>query len=147
MTPVRVLKGGKTNVVKAVTSYFQATVGNSQVEDLRITDSGKVTICDYLLDDLFAQLGTRFVRCVIQPEPSSGAPPAPAGVATPSKVYNAVLEILKFYAQQNLIDYDACVSGLIVQLDPVVPTRIDISLPIYTAFPLHTITVDALQSS
>lgn len=148
VTPLRVVAGGSTVVVKRVTSrYFTlGGPGNSQqVLDLRITDSGKVTICDRFFDDLSAIISLRYPRMLIGNDPVSGSPPAGPGVVTPSKVRNTCIEVIQTYAATGLINGPATLSGLSVDRNANPPTAIGIVVPLFVADPAHTFLIQGLQ--
>ena len=148
ITPLRVVAGGNTVVVKRCTSRWFSLGGPSnsaQVLDLRITDAGKVTICDRFFDDLASLISLRFPRMLIGDDPVSGAPPAGPGVCTPSKMQNTVLEVIKIYAAAGLINGPATASGLVVQRNVTPSTSIGIVVPLFVADPLHTVLIHGLQ--
>lgn len=115
--------------------------------DLRITDAGKVTICDYFLDDLRSLLALRYYRCVVVNDPPQGSPPPSGRVVSASQVRNTVVEMIQTYSAANLIDGVATQQGLVVQRETNPTSRISIQVPIYTNDPLHTIVVLGLQVS
>lgn len=148
ITPLRVVAGGGTVVVKRVTTrYFTlGGPGNSQqVLDLRITDSGKVTICDRFFDDLSALISLRYPRMLIGNDPASGSPPPGPGVVTPSKVKNTCLEVIQTYASAGLVNGQATLAGLVVQRNVNPSSSIGIVVPLFVADPLHTVLIHGLQ--
>jgi phage tail sheath gpL-like len=139
VTPMKVLRGGNTTVVKRCTSHFQQTVGNTTVLDLRIVDAGKVTVSDHFMNDLIAELALTFNRRVIIPNPPQGSPPPAAGTVSASQVQNLVVGVIQQYGAANLIDPVATQQGLVVQQETNPNTRISISCPLVINNLLHTI--------
>lgn len=148
VTPLRVTPGGGTSVVKRVTSrYFTlgGAGGSQQVLDLRITDAGKVTICDRFFDDLSALISLRYPRMLIGNDPVSGSPPPAPGVVTPSKIRNTCIEVIQTYAASGLINGPATLDGLVVTRNNNPSTSIGILVPLFVADPLHTVLIHGLQ--
>lgn len=140
VTPLRVGPGGTTSVVKRVTTRFYSlggAGGSQQVLDLRITDAGKVTICDRFFDDLSGLITQRYPRMLIGNDPQNGAPPAGPGVVTPGKMTNTCLEVIQTYAAAGLINGTATISGLVVQRNTSNSSSIGIIVPLFVADPLH----------
>jgi phage tail sheath gpL-like len=148
ITPVKVVAGSNTAVVKRCTSRWYSLGGpggSTEVLDLRITDAGKVTICDYFFDDLANLIALRYSRCLIGNDPVSGSPPPGPGICTPSLMQNTVVEIIKLYAAPGLINGPATLGGLIVQRNVTPSTSIGIVVPLFVADPLHTVLIHGLQ--
>ena len=134
ITPLKVQPGGRTSIVKRVTTRFL----NGAVADLRITDAGKVTICDYFGDDLVSLLTLRYPRKMVGNDPVQGQPPAPPNVATAGKVRQTVTELINQYGASGLIDAVSTLKNLVVQREANPSSRIGISVPLFTNDPLHT---------
>lgn len=147
ITPLRVISGGNTVVVKRVTTAFFSEVNDQQVLNLTITDAGKVTVADRFFDDLSNLIALRFPRMLIGPDTQSGAPPAGPGVCTPSKMQNTVLEIIGIYNAQGLIDGAATAAGLVVQLNQTNSSSIGILVPLYVSNLLHQVLINGLAQS
>ena len=145
VTPLRVTPGGNTAVVKRVTSRYFTLAGASEVIDLRITDAGKVTICDRFCDDLSALIALRYPRMMIGNDPVSGAPPPAPGIVTASKVSNTCLEVIQSYAATGLINGQLTLNGLVVQRNVNPSTSIGVVVPLFVADPLHTVLIHGLQ--
>lgn len=143
ITALRVEPGGRTSIVKRITTRFL----NGSVNDFRITDAGKVTICDYLGNDLINLLVNRFPRKLIGNDPQPGQSPPGPNTVTPAMVENVVVEVLSQYASAGLIDGPASISGLVVQRELSPTSRISIRIPLFTSDPLHTIGVSVDQVS
>lgn len=145
ITPLRVIAGGSTNVVKRITTRWFTTVGGTNYLDLRVTDSGKVTICDRFFDDLQALIALRFPRMLIGNDPAAGSPPSPPGVVTPSKVREACIEVITQYSAAGLINGQLTVNGLQVQRNVQNSSSIGITVPLFVADPLHQVLINGLQ--
>lgn len=148
VSPLRVVAGGRTVVAKRCTSRWYSlggTGGSQEVLDLRITDAGKVTVCDRFFDDLSSLITLRFPRMLIGNDTASGAPPAGPGVVTPSKMQNTVLEVIGIYGSAGLINAQATAAGLSVQRNVTPSTSIGIVVPLFVADPLHTVLIHGLQ--
>ena len=130
-------------MVKACTSRFLTSSGNTNVLDLRITDSGKVTVCDYFFDDLQSLLVQRYARKLIGND--NGVKPPPPGVATVSLVRGTVQELIAVYAAAGLIDGQASNNGLVVQRNVNPSSSIGIIVPLFAADLLHQVLVHGLQ--
>jgi phage tail sheath gpL-like len=143
ITLVKVTSGNRTAIVKDCTSHFWT--GSSSQFDPRIVDGGKVTICDYFLDDAENLLATRSAGKLIGNDPTSGVPAS--GVFYPSTAKSTMLEVIDVYAASGLIDGAATTNGLVVQRGQVPTSRMEIQVPLFTADPLHTVVVQVNQTS
>ena len=137
ITPLKVIGGNSTCIVKRCTTAFISTLNSTPVLDLTITDAGKVTVADRFFDDLSSLIALRFPRMLISPDTESGAPPAGPGVVTPSKVQNTVLEVIATYNAQGLIDGAETAAGLVVQLNQVNTSSIGVLVPLFVANLAH----------
>lgn len=144
ITPLAVQRGGRTSIVKRVTSRFYTN--GSGTFDGRITDGGKVTICDQFLDDLQARIVSTFPRKLIANDPPQGALPVGPGVATPGLVQQVVQDVINTYASRNLINGPATLANLKVGVDATVPTRIDVQVGLFTNNLLHTVCLQINQN-
>lgn len=143
ITALKVQQGGRTSIVKRITSHYI----NGSVNDYRITDSGKVTICDFFGDDLISLLVLRYPRKLIGNDPVQGQPPPGANVVTPSQVRNTVIELVNTYSAAGLVDGPSVINSLVVQRESSPSSRIGIRVPLFTADPLHTFGVSVDQVS
>jgi phage tail sheath gpL-like len=144
ITPLAVQNGGRTSIVKRATSRFYTN--GSGTFDGRITDGGKVTIADQFTDDVKSLIVATFPRCLIGADPAQGSPPAIPGVCTPGLVKNLVQTVINNYASRGLINGPSTSANLQVEVDALVPTRIDIQVGLFTANPLHTVILSVLQN-
>jgi phage tail sheath gpL-like len=143
ITALKVQQGGRTSIVKRITTHYL----NGSVNDYRITDSGKVTICDFFGDDLISLLVLRYPRKLIGNDPVQGQPPPGANVVTPSQVRNTVVELINTYSAAGLVDGPSVINSLVVQRETSPTSRIGIRVPLFTADPLHTFGVSVDQVS
>ena len=147
ISPVKVLKGGQTCLDKAVTTHFWT--GTNATFDPRIVDSGKVTICEYLVTDVKARCATFMQNCkLVQDDPPAGsAVVVGANIATPNKLAIVVTEVINKYAVAGLIDGPSTLAGLVVTRSQTVPSQLQVEIPTYTSDLLHTIqlTVNQVQ--
>ncbi len=146
ITPLRVGPGGTTSVVKRCTTRWYTTVGSSNLVDLRITDAGKVTVCDRFFDDLSGLIAARFPRMLIGNDTASGAPPAGPNVVTANKVENTCLEIINQYAAAGLINGPSTIAGLVVTRNVNPSTSIGVVVPLFVSDPLHQVFILGLQN-
>ncbi len=149
VTPLRVGPGGTTSVVKRCTTRFfdlGGAGGNQQVLDLRITDAGKVTVCDYFFDDLQDLVSQRCAQMLIGDDPASGSPPAGANIVTPNKIEDICLEVINDYAAAGLINGPATVSGLVVVRNTNPSSSIGVIVPLFVSDPLHQVLILGLQN-
>jgi len=147
LSPVRVTRGGRTNVVKRVTAHCQQTVGASTVSDYRIVDSGKVTISDYFLNDLIQLISIRYPRCVIVTDPTQGQPANPPSTVCAGQIRDVVIEVVNNYASANLVDASKIIPGVIVQRETNPTTTISVEVPLYTNDCLHIVALLVNQVS
>ncbi len=133
LTPLQVQKAGRTSLVKRVTTRSL----NGAVNDYRIADAGKVTICDYFADDLYNILTLQFGRKLIGNDPAQGQPSPAPGVITPSLVRPTIVNLINFYANLGLIDGPSVIKGLVVQRESAPTSRMTARVPLFTNDPLH----------
>lgn len=145
ITPLAVQRGGRTSIVKRVTNHFFSN--GSGTFDGRITDGGKVTICDFFTDDVTTQLVATFPRCLIAADPLQGNPPAVPGVATPGLVKQVVQGVINNYASRGLINGANTLANLQVFIDQNNPAQIDIVCGLFPNNPLHIVNLQVLQQA
>jgi phage tail sheath gpL-like len=149
VTILKVTPGKNTAIVKRCTSRYYSlggVGGSQQVLDLRITDAGKVTVCDRFFDDLSALISQRYPRMLIGDDTESGSPPAGPGVVTVSKLTDTCLEVVQTYAAAGLINGPATASGLVVQRNVNPSSSFGIVVPLYVSDPAHTFLIHGLQN-
>ena len=138
ITPVQLnAVGGGTNITKRVTTRTL----NGSVNDYRVADASRVTICDVFADELGNKLGASYQRCVIANDPPQGANrQPPPGVVYPALVKPSVLKSIDNYNNNGVLNNATLIKAeTVVQIDTLNPSRITIQVPIRTAVPLHQI--------
>jgi len=143
LTPLQVVRGGKTAIVKRVTTRF--FTNGSGTFDGRITDGGKVTICDQFLDDLQTQIVATFPRKLIASDPAAGGQPAPPGVCTPALVRQVVQGVIANYASRGLINGQSTLANLVVQREVSPTSRISVQVGLFVNDLLHTVVLQVNQ--
>jgi hypothetical protein len=127
VTPVAVSETDNCYIARSVTTYCK----NGSNYDYRARDSIVVAVGDKFVDDLVAKLAAAPWTKVTTDPPEGGKEP-PADFATPKRV-KAIVETLVFdYRDAGWLD-PGKVADLIASIqvgqDPVVPSRMNISLP------------------
>jgi phage tail sheath gpL-like len=145
VTPLQVQRGGRTSIVKRVTSRFYTN--GAGTFDGRITDGGKVTICDQFLDDLTSQIVSTFPRKLIASDPAQGQPPVGPGVATPGLVQQVVNNVINTYAARNLINGPNTLANVVVQRETSPTSRISVQVGLFTNDLLHTVILQINQNT
>lgn len=140
-TILKVLPGNKTCVVKACTSHFWT--GTNAQFDPRIVDLGKVTICDYFLDDVESALALAIVGKLIGNDPTTGV--VAASVFTPNKARSIVQGVMNQYA--SLINVGSTEAGLVCQRGSTPTNRIEIQIPLFTDDIVNTVVIQLNQTS
>lgn len=142
VTILKVVQGGKTNVVKRCTSRFLT----SGYLDLRITDAGVVTVCDQLVDEIGGLLVEQYPRAMIQPDPTQGGSvPPPPNVVTPSMVKNTVSQVVNAFAAAGVVNAVETLPGISVVINAGNPSSFGILLPIFTSNLAHQFLLQANQ--
>ena len=142
LTPLQVVRGGRTSIVKRVTTRFFSN--GSGTFDGRITDGGKVTVCDQFLDNLQAQIVATFPRKLIGTDPPPGGVAVP-GVATPALVKKVVQGVIQEYASRGLIDGAQTLANLVVQREVSPTSRIGVQVGLFVNDLLHTVVLQINQ--
>lgn len=139
LTPVAVSANGRTYLVDRATTRSLS----GSVNDYRIREPHKVTICDFFGDDLQAKLLLNFAGKRIADDPPAGARHPGPSVATPSIVRGSVLRLISDYDENDLWDdVDKIIDGLVVQRESSPTTRMGIRVP---ARPVENLTQFAVQ--
>lgn len=135
VTPISYTDGGAPFVVRAVTS--QCKSGSNF--DYRVRDAHIVTVADRFTADLVARVNaapwTKITR-----DPTGNRPEPGAEFCTPRRMKALVEQLLSDYASAGWIDpasLDKAIAGTVCGPDPLVPTRMNTSIPLYSAILLH----------
>ncbi len=112
--------GGSMVILRSVTSAANAAVGP-------VLDTGKVTVSDYIADDLVLKMVARYRGFKLSPDTDA---PLPSNVTTPSLIQGSLIEWLRTYEAQGIITRVGELStGVRVEIDPDVDGRINFEIP------------------
>lgn len=126
LTPIRIQDGGKTSLVKRITTRFKT---GSQV-DYRIRESHKVTVEDRFADDLGAKTVLVMAGKQISADPIGNDSPVP-GAITPTAYRNLVFQLIREYNDNGrLQDAALIITQTIVQIEVATPDRISAYVPL-----------------
>lgn len=134
VTPIAVTATGTPYVVREVTAYSL----NGATADYRVRDSHRVMVADWFADTLGARLATAPWKKICEDPPNDVQPPA--AFATPRRVKGLVEQLVSDAADLGYIDPAKklqTMAELAVGIDPVVPTRMNIRCPVYSANLFH----------
>jgi phage tail sheath gpL-like len=144
VTPWNVLPNGQAQLVKRVTTRSL----NGSVQDYRIRDAHKVTVCDYFCDDVVAMTQLQFGGCDLLPDPVQGQPPPASGnpnnkVVTPGLWGAEIKNVIEQYGNANQWTYipgyvsttltpaqviESLMVGPQIEVSP--PTRMSVQIPL-----------------
>jgi phage tail sheath gpL-like len=143
ITPLAVQNHGTTSISKRITTRSL----NGAVNDYRIRDSHKVTICDYFADDLYARAVLQFARMAIGNDPAKGQRPPGPGVVTPSSFKAMLVQLINEYNNDNLLqNVTAIIGATQVQREVSPSTRITARVPLQPVDILDQIGVNIDQA-
>lgn len=135
VTPLAFTDGGAPYIVRAVTT--QCKSGSNF--DYRVRDAHIVTVAYRFTADLVNKLAlapwTKITR-----DPTGNRPEPGPEFATPRRVKAMIEQLLSDYASAGWIDpasLATAIAGTVVGQDPIVPSRMNISVPLYSAILLH----------
>lgn len=100
VTPIGAVRPGVSYLVKRITTRSL----NGAVNDYRIRDSHKVTVCDVFADDLLSRANAQFGGKVIGNDPAQGQKPPGPSVVTPRLFKSMITQLLSEYGNNNLIE-------------------------------------------
>lgn len=135
VTPIAFTDGGAPYVVRAVTT--QCKSGSNF--DYRVRDAHIVTVADRFTADLVIKLALS-PWTKITTDPTGNRPEPGAQFATPRRVKSTIEQLLSDYASAGWIDpgkLATMIAGTVVGQDPLLPSRMNISVPLYSAILLH----------
>lgn len=137
VSPIQVLKGGRTSLVKDVTTYSL----NGSLQDFRIADAFKVIILDYFADDFVSGAGLQFARMLISNDPAPNQPDIP-GVLSPRLMRTFASQLVTQYGNNGVLqNVPAILAGLVSQRGVVNTSQMQVILPMQTADATHSIGV------
>ena len=138
VTPIQVLAGGNTSLVRRITSYFL----DGSVNDYRVRDSSQVTICDFFADDLSTQATLQFAGKIIGNDPTQGQPLPGPTVVTPRVFRSLINNLLSQYFNSQLIQNLSDIMAATVVIRETNPsTRLSCEIPLQPAQILNQIGV------
>jgi phage tail sheath gpL-like len=143
VTPVGVNNNKTTYLVKAITTRSL----NGAVNDYRIRDHHKVTVCDFFGDDLLNKFSANFQKKNLADDPPLGstAPPPSGNTVSPNRVKEAAVRLVTDYGElpagnQLLVNTAQIKAGIICQREkPYNNNRVSLILPLQTVDTLDQI--------
>lgn len=99
LTPIGVLSGGRTHLVKRITTRFL----NGSVTDYRVRDAHKITICDFYADDMLAKAAATMRGKTIAADPLKNEPVPGPNVLTPRVVKASINRLTRDYGENDLL--------------------------------------------
>lgn len=124
VTPLAVIAGEQTAVVRAITTY---TTNSLSIPDITLLDITTYRTLDYVRAQVISRLSTRFQRGKIN-------------ARIIKMVKTEVIAVLYLLQQLDIVqNVDTYKSGVIVEVDISDPTRLDVSIPANIVSGLHCI--------
>lgn len=127
LTPIAVGRSGSSYLVKRITSRSLS----GSVNDYRIRDAHKVTVCDRYADDLVAKAALQFSGKLIGNDPLPGQRVPGSNVVTP-RVFKAMVDRLTMdYAENDLLENEDTIKANTIVIREASPTtRISARVPL-----------------
>ena len=149
VTPIGVNQNKSTYLVKRVTSRSL----NGAVNDYRIRDAHKVTVCDFFGDDLLAKYSANFQKKNLANDPPVGStlPPPSGNTVSPNRIKEATVRLVTDYGElpagnQLLVNTAVIKAGIICQREqPYNNNRVSVLVPLQTVDVLDQIAALAQQ--
>lgn len=127
---------GFCSLVRSITS--RSLDGGTQ--NYSVIDTSSVTVCDYVADDLQADIAAVFAGKNLASDTDDGSPPTAANVVTPSMVRARFAYKLGLYEEAGITrDAAANMPLLAVEEDTGTPGRLNCEIPCEPATPLHIV--------
>jgi phage tail sheath gpL-like len=127
VTPIGVNPNGTTYLVNNITTRSL----NGALNDYRIRDAHKVTICDFFGEDLIVKTALQFSGKRIKDDPPDGAQPPGPDVVTPSRYRSLVFGLIDTYDANDLLqDVPIIKVGTIIQREKNPTTRMAVRIPL-----------------
>ncbi len=127
ITPIASTSSGSSYLVKLITTRSL----NGAVNDYRIRDYHKVTVCDRFGDDWQAKSNAQFSGKVLADDPKPGTTVANASVVSPRSIKSSLVRLVRDYFEAGLIqDVDTVVAGVIVGRENTNPSRVSCLVPL-----------------
>lgn len=144
VTPIALSPTGAPYIVRQVTSYSL----NGAVTDFRVRDAHRVMVADWFADTLQASFAASPWRKLSEDPPNDVQPPAE--FATPRRVKALVEQRISDGVEAGHLDPGkkaTMLAELVVGIDPLNPTRINVKCPVYAVNLLHQAGVLVAESS
>ena len=135
VTPIAFTDGGAPYIVRAVTT--QCKSGSNF--DYRVRDAHIVTVPDRFTADLLARVATAPWTKITR-DPTGNRPEPGAAFCTPRRMKSLVERLLSDYVSAGWLDpvkLADMIAGTVCGQDPLVPSRMNTSIPLYSAILLH----------
>ena len=137
VTPIGVTDGGVAYIVRSVTTRSL----NGAVNDYRARDTSVPAIAYRFTKDLVAKLANAPFKKITQDPPNTTAPQPDQSFATPARVKMLVETLVRDYVNFGWLDpakLQTCLNGIVVGVNSVNNSRMDVSVPLYSAILLHS---------
>ncbi len=142
VTPIGVNPNGSTYLVNLITTRSL----NGSVNDYRIRDHHKVSICDFFGEDLLAKTVLNFSGMRIMDDAPDGSPQPGPNVLTPRRYKSSLFGLIDQYASNDLLqNVQAIKDGSIVQRETSPTTRLGVRVPLQTVDNAYQFVIDLLQ--
>lgn len=145
VTAIGFTDGGAPYVVRAITT--KCLTGSNV--DYRVRDAHIVTVTDRFTADLLARIRSAPWTKVTQ-DPTGSLPEPGAEFATPRRMKTLIEQLAADYRDAGHLDpakYLDLIAGITVGTDPVLPSRLNTRIPLYSAILLHQHAVRVAESS
>jgi phage tail sheath gpL-like len=135
VTPIAYTESGAPYIVRAVTTRCR----QGSNPDYRVRDAHIVTVADRFTAELVARIAAAPWTKVTR-DPVGNRPEPGAEFCTPRRMKALIEQVLDLYAAAGWIDparLDETIAATVVGQDPLVPSRLNTSVPLYAAVLLH----------
>ncbi len=127
ITPLAVAAGGDVYLVRSITSRCTDAAGNA---DYSVLDTSKVTVPDFIADDIEVKFAGEFANFKLAPDDPEGAPDP--GVVTPKMVRDWLYGLLTTYQDRDqlVVRVTELEPNLVVEMATAPAGRINASIPV-----------------
>jgi len=133
---------GYANVVRSITSRSL----RSGTPNYAVLDTSSVTVPDYVADYFRADLAVTYAACKLTADSANGALPTAPRVVTPSIVRSRIAQGLTEMERNAILrNVEANLPLLVVEIDSVVPSRLNCEIPAAVMPPLALIAGNVRQ--
>lgn len=127
VTPIGVNPNGSTYLVDLITTRSL----NGSINDYRVRDWHKVTICDFFGEDLLAKTILNHPGMRIMDDAPDGSPQPGPTVVTPRRYRSTVNGLIDTYAANDLLqDVDKTKTDTVIQRETSPKTRLGVRIPL-----------------